>query len=408
LTKALTEGQPAQISRFMLNEIDRRISLNADREAAALVEILENAKISSVSENRWLFYYPALRIALSLPLPNFKDETTRPCRAAGGAKGRIWALLAGINDEGALISGPSNDVALLRRSLVAQGVDERRIIMIEWPPGRQATLAVLQSLLNNVECGDFVFFHWTSLSLTPEGEEQQAIPELPQGWAAFLPATADISELMRDGKSAREVEIIRGIDIAEFVTAVRNKGASIALFIDADAAAGLGIELFQDQAEQRRWTGRANPETGKLLPISRTEKLTPVSRDAGDYAVFYAANRGFATFEMPFNTLDGKSTSFGVFSYALAKILQTAASGSTVQALAEKISEDSYGLIKSANPNPETARRLTQPSFVASDPQMEFLRTRQIPSTGSLDVSIITTAVPETRQQYRSQRQHLT
>jgi len=394
LTKALTEGRPAQISRFMLNEIDRRITLNADREAAALVEILENARISSVSENRWPSYYGALRTALSLPLPNFGDETARPCRAAGSAKRRVWALLVGINDDGAQISGPSNDVALLKRSLVAQGIDERRIIMIERSPSREETLAVLQSLLNNIECEDFVFFHWSSVSLTPEGEGQQAISELPQGWAAFLPATANISELMRDGKSPKEVEIIRGIDIAEFVTAVRNKGASIALFIDADAAAGLGIELFQDQAEQRRWTGRANPETGKLLPISRTEKLTPVSRDAGDYAVFYAANRGFSTFEMPFNTVDGKATSFGVFSYALAKTLQTASTGSTVQTLAEKISEDLYGL-KSTNPNPETARRLTQPLFVASDPQMEFLRTRRIPSTGSLDVNIITPAVLE-------------
>src|SRR5262249_61279213 len=114
---ALTEGRPAQISRFMLNEIDRRITLNADREAAALVEILENARISSVSENRWPSYYGALRTALSLPLPNFGDETARPCRAAGSAKRRVWALLVGINDDGARLGGQGTTVVFFKAAL---------------------------------------------------------------------------------------------------------------------------------------------------------------------------------------------------------------------------------------------------------------------------------------------------
>src|SRR5262249_7930364 len=186
--------QSATIRRLLFTEIDHRISLNADQAASALVATLEkNAKVWGITDGRWPIYLPALHTALELPLPVFGQEKAQSCRSIASPKSKVGSLLVGINDAPGGITGPTNDVALIKGSLLAQGIQDDQIRFLDRVSKRADVLAALADLANKVGCGDFVFFHWSSVSLSPEGEGKQAIAELPPGWATFLPAAEDVT-----------------------------------------------------------------------------------------------------------------------------------------------------------------------------------------------------------------------
>ena len=259
----------------------------------------------------------AVRAALAQPPVAFGPGTEPSVACAQNVdRGTVRSMLVGVTMDP---EGAQNDVDLIRRSLEARGVAANLKIV-----DRNATLQVLiedlKTLVSATKCGDLVLVHWSVISFSEADFADHRF--LPRGWATFIIGFG-LSQLSAGDGNYFERQLLRGVDLSEFVTAVRNKGASVVLFIDTAGAAGLGIQQFQDLAEfGDRWRGESVRSTSshRRHPLSN---LTPVMRNAGDYAIFYAADEESQVMEYPLPDPSGSIRQFGLFSYSLGKALQT-------------------------------------------------------------------------------------
>lgn len=263
--------------------------------------------------------------------------------AAGWAERR--ALLVGVQDYAPGIaalapplSGPANDVALMRRALLRLGTKEGAITTLvsgtahpaygarpaDGPATRATILAALDRLAETAQPGDEVVIllagHGTRLPAAGPGADAD-------GWdEAFLPADFTLS---REGGVTVARNHIRDGELGRRLSAILGRGASVWLIADTCHAGGL--ERNAGGPGVARLLPLVGWETGGLRdgnppdpPGHGREALTPGRAMPGSAAFvgFYAAPSGSLALEAPLGPGDaGARPVHGLLSWAVAQAL---------------------------------------------------------------------------------------
>lgn len=266
-------------------EVGRAFDINNAGQKAAIVDdvLRQHAAdlIADVLKRKPENKSSALLGKLAEPLPRFTQLADNPNCRTNESGGRVRALLIGIGDyknpKLMKLTGPAKDLKLVKALLLGRKVQEEDILTLQDSDAtRDRILEEWRTLVAKTECGDIVF-----LELSVEGALN--LGQLPLGWAGALTAY-DAGEIDAGDASGH----IWGAELAEFVTAIRNKGASIAIIVDSNGAAGLALQHFQELA-RRPWreTSADASARGTAEPFPEVSRL----RDKpGDYAIFYSAN----------------------------------------------------------------------------------------------------------------------
>lgn len=257
--------------------------------------------------------------------------------AAAPAQARDLALLIGVGgyDEPAIraLEGPRNDVALLWRLLVKQGVAARDVTVLadglpETPDGprasaaptRAAILDAFAALAATAGEGDRVIVHYSGHGATqPEGAvEEGAEPEpggrvqvlLPKDAGRYDEATRTIRNALVDKEIGRALDRIRAT------------GARLFVVIDACHAgtvtrAGAGVP--------RSVAGPALgvPEAAPAPPSAPARRAS-VKLDArkGAMVGFFAVDSWSEALERPLPSGEGGTKPYGLFTWHLARALE--------------------------------------------------------------------------------------
>jgi hypothetical protein len=294
------------------------------------------------------------------------------------------ALLVGNDDThnflGRNLEGSINDVKLVRKALEARGgrVDGSSITILENVTRDQA-LNAMDKLVDTTKCGDSVLFHFSGANFF----------DYTSGLLSQLPPGLNLGLVFTDA-SRRRLQMITGMELSEFVTAIRNRGANVFLFLDTGRAAAASIGQLQARAASplSLWSANASPEEEFSAEPGQGPGLTPVMPGAGAFAAFYAADIDGEAMEFPL----GGGTN-GIFSFALAKVLQTEARP-TVREIAKGIAAEYGHLRKAHNIN---RGELGYPVFEASDPDLVFLEPKRALPVETLPVEVLTPKLNETR-----------
>lgn len=251
---------------------------------------------------------------------------TGECFSEQKDRGKLRALLIGISDYGGKydLAGPVNDTRLMKSALSQDTTSKPRITTLtDKRATRMGVVKALSKLTKEVGCGDFVVILFSG--------HAGRLEETPYGWGTQL--------ILAEGKKDKRRHLF-GAELSEVVTAIRNRGASVAVVIDTVGAAGLGIGYFQELAAgPSSWRVRVGPDG--VRRAQRTEEaivteryLTQLSPGAGDFSAWYGATEnGFA--------MDGAKgpggQTYGWFTYVVARSL-LGANELTVATLAERVS----------------------------------------------------------------------
>lgn len=289
----------------------------------------------------------------------------------------IFALLIAIRNETISLGGIDNDLPLLIRSLEVHGVDRAHMRVITEKTPRAALIGEFESLLACVRDGDQVFLYVHSdayrqgdLVVTPFANplpRARVVKDIltafdcPNAVALEDPSCQILDQLwvfrdvIRDSldrvqlRIAREfdpfgdlliltgsrsadgaLDGLRGIELANFITAVRNRRADAIVLMETPYAHSAGIQNRQRLAGTE-WSQRIDGAVGGLTEDRDLSVLTRLRSLTGDYAVFYAAERDSVSVELPVGDDGslkaqagpaGHGKPFSVFTYAFAKTLQ--------------------------------------------------------------------------------------
>nr|VFJ56990.1 MAG: Caspase domain-containing protein [Candidatus Kentron sp. FW] len=307
----------------------------------------------------------------------FKDLNAleNTCASGSPSAGKKRALLIGNkNYRKSPLSGPHNDIQLLKSALESRGFKdddgdkkdgsdekkdngENKNITLLKDATRREMIAAMDGLARDAGCGDFVLLHFSGHA----GEINTWGRGLP-GWEIGLLGVDHREDSPR---------AILGAEISQWITAIRNRRGSVVVVIDASHAAGLSLQDFQDLAQPIRstdWSARVTEGVTKDKPleirdrIDRRKQLVsilPLGARSGEFAALYGADRASHAGEEKSST--GVDTqSFGFFSYALARSLY-AGQEATIAEVSQSIAREyqSSGLFG-------------RPVFEASDSELGF------------------------------------
>jgi len=342
-----------------------------------------------VPENiRTKSYFAAIRGLVRLKLaqhPMSKDALGKSCSIRSAKNGNIRALLIGVQTFPKLpnpffFRGPINDVALAKSALIANGTKNQNIVTLAKDEVTMAEVSdAMRALVDQTKCGDFVVFHYSGSNWEPVASGiSSALP----GWQSGLLFSDTDEKSLRNGTG-----VLWGPELSEFVTALRNRGANVLLSLDAGRDAGLAIQYYQEMSSNSTaWRAETNQATRHLrAATSNSSYLTPILPGAADYAAFYASAADSQSVERSISTENDKKY-YGVFSFALAKALQSAEQ-ITVAELATKVAK--------------TTDSITSPVFESSNPGMVVLEpvspsgagavptTRGFAPTGGVNIKIL-------------------
>ncbi len=318
-------------------------------------------------------------VLLGIRSKPFDDDLGRVCNRAQQQNSVVRVLLVGVAEYTELprLEGPINDAELLRRVLQSRGVQDANMTVLTGVPVSKANaIAAMRKLVSETGCGDFVFFHHSGHGGVPERLQFES----PLGWRSMVMMTE-----MGDGPEDLVDAALWGVEISEFVTALRNRGADVLVSFDTAYAALLSVQHFQDIASRSaRWQTVAQLADGTLKPVAPThEKLTALESTAGDYAALYATDTSDALVHMfPHGTLKLRS---GIFSYALGEALQESET-ITVRSLAQSVA----GLLR--HYREERNVRMGAARFEASDADLALFQAQSLKEQEPLDIEIL---VPE-------------
>jgi hypothetical protein len=311
-------------------------------------------------------------------VPRFSNaEHVLPGCNAANRSGTTHALLVGVQNypKGQTFRGPQNDVELLAASLNVRGVKNVKVL---FDATRTAIATEMRRLLETAQCGDFVFFHYSGGSAAP-----MTIPGLnvPDGWEGGLaPIDYTVGDL---------VTPIWNAEISEFVTAIRNRGATVFLVIDALTHA-LPIKSLQVRAAGSHWQGVLSQPTAGKWNVAGSERdgVTPLNRIAGAYAVV-----DYSGVELEIEGAAGEKRYFGVLSYALGRALQTQAQPN-IEQVATSLANELTAL-------PELTRsnyaEVSKGTIVSNDPKMVLLLPTASLRADKLGIEIISPKFEKTR-----------
>ncbi len=247
----------------------------------------------------------------------------------GPAQAETRALLIGVSDYDqsfglADLTGPPNDVRLLRDVLSQRGVQDIEILAdgVEGAarPTRQAILDGFHRLAAVAGEGDFVIIHMSghgTVQQDQNGDEADGTDEvfLPADVARAAPGSGVIPNALVDD------------EIGAAVDAIRAKGADVWLIMDScHSGTGLRAASF---GTRDRYVDPATLGVDVSAPPANAPSAGVLADPAGDdlpgkYVAFYAAQSSEVAREVDFPSSDGPPTSFGLFSAKLASRLGTA------------------------------------------------------------------------------------
>lgn len=273
------------------------------------------------------------------------------------------------------LAGPVNDVEILKKSLEVRGVTA---ITVMTDADRPRMITEMRRLVSETRCGDFVLFHFSGHRYL---DPAFRLLTMPTGFEVGL-APADIQLGVGAGP-------IWNADVSQFLTALRNRGATVVFSLDAGAHA-LAIEALQERAAKAsQWSARLEHE--KLLEKRAERGLARVGRNAADYAVFDPSSGIAGTdsigFEKDFLDSSGQSVTYGVLSYALARVIQTQ-ENPTVKEVAEGLAKEIVG---------EKAFGKGHGVVVASNPDLMFLEAAKPIKSDTLQIEIVSPKLQEAR-----------
>ena len=164
-------------------------------------------------------------------LPRFDSRTISEARCFEPRKeaSKLRAVLVGDTFDRMIGSPVSSNLNLLKAALSERGVSE---VVVDDHPSRESVLDNLREVVAKSECGDAVFLYYGGHGFGPGTEVSQHSFTLPEGYDSGLWLGGEAIS----GRSSA----IRGAELAEFVTAIRNRGANIFLFLDTMGIANIG------------------------------------------------------------------------------------------------------------------------------------------------------------------------
>lgn len=332
------------------------------------------------------------------PLFDPAELTFAPPGCAPDRKARVHGLLVGASEPGPgsmRLRGPENDVRLMATALEASGAAADDIhALVGDGADRHGLRAAALAIASALDCGDRVVIYFGGQSGTPDAsiisDAVAAVRPMAGGTPlqnALIYAETEAGRraadaihwhrksgliLFLNGEGALErhpqtdgielsgFEVFTAADLAQMMTAFRNRGADVAAIIDTNFASEAGLMMRQRNASTVPWradiVAPAPPENG-LTPFD----ALPLAADAGQFAVFYSSIGQSASVEMGFGE-GGERTYFGEFTFRLANALQNRAHP-TVRGLADSLKQ------VAATPDPRSDRPVGH-RVEATDPDM--------------------------------------
>ena len=312
-------------------------------------------------------------------LPDFETSGSAEVRCNAMA-GVTRALLVGNKHYHNLsvpeLRGPLNDVAILKKSLEVRGI---AAITVLTNAQRARMIVEMRRLVSETKCGDFVLFHFSGMDHPKLNIKSLVMPIGFDG--GLVPEDAQ-----PDGD-----RVIWNAEISQFLSALRNRGASVVLFLDAGTHAAAIESLQERAAKAKSWSARL---MGTRVLESRVERgLTRVGRNAGDYSVFDpSGNMGSAGYEFEKKQPDGSDqpVTYGVLSYGLARVLQTQAKP-TVKDVAEGLAKE----IAAVAPHKGVGEQ--SGIVAASNSELVFLEPTRPINSDTLRIEVISPKLQEVR-----------
>ncbi len=254
---------------------------------------------------------------------------------AGAATRR--ALLVGVADydrPGLSLSGPGNDVALMRNVLQQLGFDPSNIATLasDADPARRPTRANVLGALDRLAAesgpGDLVYLHLSGHgSQEPAGAGSSKLRDVQ----VFLPQ--DVGEW----NDAEQV-ISNGIpdwQFAEAITRIRNGGARVWAVFDTCHAGTMGRRSLAPPGERVRAVQPSSLGVPLGAPGRPLPPQVPLKLGAGDMVAFYAVQPDELASEREVGGLTPPRI-YGVFTWRLAQAL-LASPGASFRQLSQRL-----------------------------------------------------------------------
>lgn len=258
------------------------------------------------------------------------------------APGQTHALLLGADTFGrfsdARLEGSARSVNMLAEALADRGVARGRIHALTGPDATRGRLeSAAARVLDALGCTDHVVIYLTAVMAETDwvARDMAGDPEMDDFIARFadsdpalraVAAAAPFLYLNPAGTARRDV--LSAAALSELVTRMRNRAAHVALVLDTTYAARfdlLGRQIAQDGA--RIWAQR--PPLAGAAPV-------PLMAGAGQFSLFYSADRSSMAAEMQLPDSAPGNPVFSVFAYKLAAAIR-AEGALTPPALARRI-----------------------------------------------------------------------
>ncbi len=331
------------------------------------ISIEEIARVNPLSIQRTLYSF-----VVQFPEP---ENGTAKCSAATNQKGAVRALLAGIDAyENSPLRGPVNDIELFKKTLEIRGI---RDIRMSPDISRDKLIHLMRTLVLDTSCGDTVLFHFSghSTQILKEPVCGNQVNCSLKGWNVW-PLLVDYS--LEGGG------LLHAAELSQFITAIRNRGANVAMFLDTNYAAGMDIINLQNLAtpSDHTWKGRIIASDDSSPQEPDLGNITPVQDHAGDYAVFYATDASTMAYEKAFTLPNQERQTFGAFSYAVAQALQITENPTVLEMLGAI-----YNEYRTEEFSLEHGR--IKPVLDATDPKMLLFQRYSQLKSDTLDIEII-------------------
>ena len=292
------------------------------------------------------------------------------------------------------LTGPLNDIALIRSALVAGGArDENIVALAGAEASREGIARAALALLERIGCEDTFILHfsgWTfeasELAYGTDGTAPFERGEKAAPLAAFSdenPGAPDLARLADSGPflalnqiAQGQAQVISSSALSEMITHFRNRLANVIVILDSRHVAGTDLQARQAQNDPARlWTETQIPFT----PESAYEDIvfpedTRLMPRHGGLTTFYAAGRSDPAFEMrlPRGAKDGKT--YGIFSYKLA-LAMLANGKATVPDLARRVETVSLAADDDAESRDANRRYI----FETTDPSIAIIAEQRPP-----------------------------
>lgn len=225
------------------------------------------------------------------------DPTTlASCGAAG--KRAVHALSMGVDHSpafsGLAFLGPPNETRMVATTLRARGAD----VLTLMNPDHDRFVAAVNDLLRQTRCGDKVLLHFSTVG--------QIHPGGP--WVIYLPEANESPASAEDGM--RHLRgVITGAELRSAVTALRNQGADVLVFLDTAHAEASGLAAA-DKARAVWSSATAQDAAGAdLLP------------GHGQLAAFYSTDRQHFALEADVSLPGGEKVVATPFALAVSTAL---------------------------------------------------------------------------------------